>query len=150
MPPPPLELLSPTEMGRADHMAVTLGASVSALMEQAGRAVARAIRRHIPPCRTIVLCGPGNNGGDGYVTARHLAQWGWPVSVAAMAPPHGDAIPAAARWRGPRVAFAATEVSRADLVIDALFGGGLTRDIAPDIADVLRAAEQRVDHQVRA
>jgi hydroxyethylthiazole kinase-like uncharacterized protein yjeF len=144
MPPPPLELLSPTEMGRADHMAVTLGASVSALMEQAGRAVARAIRRHIPPCRTIVLCGPGNNGGDGYVTARHLAQWGWPVSVAAMAPPHGDAIPAAARWRGPRVAFAATEVSRADLVIDALFGGGLTRDIAPDIADVLRAARRLV------
>jgi hydroxyethylthiazole kinase-like uncharacterized protein yjeF len=144
MPPPPLELLSPTEMGRADHMAVTLGASVSAIMEQAGRAVARAIRRHIPPCRTIVLCGPGNNGGDGYVTARHLAQWGWPVSVAAMAPPHGDAIPAAARWRGPRVAFAATEVSRADLVIDALFGGGLTRDIAPDIADVLRAARRLV------
>ncbi len=144
MPAPPLQLLSPTEMARADHLATTLGASVRDLMDQAGRAVARAIRRRIPPCRTLVLCGPGNNGGDGYVTARALAQWGWPVFVAALAPPHGDAIPAAAGWRGPRVPFTASEVARADLVVDALFGAGLARDIAPEVADVLRAARRLV------
>jgi len=143
MPPTP-ELLTPTEMGRADRAAVALGRPVAWLMENAGRAVARAVRRRFPPCRTLVLCGPGNNGGDGYVAARWLEEAGWPVAVAALAPPVGDAIPAAARWHGPRVAFAAAEAARADLVIDAVFGAGLTREVAPAVADVLRAARRVV------
>ncbi|MDE2515406.1 MAG: bifunctional ADP-dependent NAD(P)H-hydrate dehydratase/NAD(P)H-hydrate epimerase, partial [Rhodospirillales bacterium] len=77
------EIVSPQEMAQADALAAAQGVPVVALMEQAGRAVARAIRRHVAPARVLVLAGTGNNGGDGYVAARHLAQAGWPVAVAA-------------------------------------------------------------------
>jgi len=144
MQPLPAELLTPDEMGRVDRAAVALGRPVAWLMENAGRAVARAVRRRFGPCRTLVLCGPGNNGGDGYVAARLLEAAGWPVAVAALAPPVGDAIPAASLWRGPTRAFSAAEVARADLVIDAVFGAGLTRDLAPAIVEVLHAASRLV------
>jgi len=138
------ELLTPVEMGRADRAAVALGRPVAWLMENAGRAVARAARRRFSPCRTLVLCGPGNNGGDGFVAARHLEDAGWPVAVASLGPPVGDAAVAAAGWRGVRVAFTAEQAARAELVIDAVFGAGLTRDIDPPVADVLRAARRLV------
>ncbi len=131
-------------MAAADRAAVALGRPVAWLMENAGRAVARAVRARFAPCRTLVLCGPGNNGGDGLVTARHLQLAGWPVAVAALAPPQGEAAAAASRWHGPTVPFAATEAARAALVIDAVFGAGLTRDVAGDVADVLRAAARIV------
>ena len=101
------ELLTPEQMGRADALAPGLGAQGQQLMEHAGRAVARAIRARLPPCRTLVLCGPGNNGGDGYVIARYLQQEGWPVAVAALAPPREgtDAAWAASEWHGPVAAF---------------------------------------------
>jgi ADP-dependent NAD(P)H-hydrate dehydratase / NAD(P)H-hydrate epimerase len=72
-------------------------------MANAGRAVAHAVQARFRPCRTLVLCGPGNNGGDGYVAARLLAEQGWPVAVAALAPPRAgtDAAWAAAQWHGP-------------------------------------------------
>ena len=139
-----LELLTPAEMGRADRASVALGRPVAWLMENAGRAVARAVRQRFAPCRVLVLCGPGNNGGDGYVAARWLEGWGWPVAVAALAPPVGDAIQAAAGWRGTRVPFSVAEVRRADLVIDAVFGAGLVRDVSADVAEVLRAAARVV------
>ncbi|MBC7634355.1 MAG: NAD(P)H-hydrate dehydratase [Acetobacteraceae bacterium] len=137
-----LELLAPVEMSQADAAAIALGHPVADLMEAAGSAVADAIRRRFPPCRVLVLCGPGNNGGDGYVAARRLAQIGWPVAVAITAPPRGDATAAAAGWRGPIVPFAPGEAARVDLVIDAIFGAGLQRDLAPDISDVLAAARR--------
>jgi ADP-dependent NAD(P)H-hydrate dehydratase / NAD(P)H-hydrate epimerase len=143
MPPTP-ELLTPDEMGRADRAAVALGRPVAWLMENAGRAVARAVRRRFSPCRTLVLCGPGNNGGDGFVAARHLEDAGWPVAVASLAPPAGDAVAAAAGWRGVCVAFTPEEAARAELVIDAVFGAGLARDVDAPIADVLRAARRVV------
>lgn len=120
--------------------------SGSALMEAAGRAVARAVRARIPPCRTLVLCGPGNNGGDGYVAARLLAHQGWPVAVAALAPPRAgsDAATAAARWHGPMVPFLPEEAARASLVLDAVFGAGLARDVDPAVAAVLAAAPRVV------
>jgi hydroxyethylthiazole kinase-like uncharacterized protein yjeF len=141
-----LELLTPEEMGRADHLAVESGASVSALMEYAGRAVARAIRSRAKPCRTLVLCGPGNNGGDGYVAARILQQAGWPVAVASLAPPRpgSDAARAEARWRGPRHDFTPAAAARAELVVDAVFGAGLSRDVDGITADTLRAAQRIV------
>jgi hydroxyethylthiazole kinase-like uncharacterized protein yjeF len=141
-----LELLTPEEMGRADHLAVESGASVSTLMENAGRAVARAIRSRAKPCRTLVLCGPGNNGGDGYVAARALQQAGWPVAVASLAAPRAgsDAAQADARWRGPRQDFAPAAAGRAELVVDAVFGAGLSRDVDGIAADTLRAARRIV------
>jgi hydroxyethylthiazole kinase-like uncharacterized protein yjeF len=116
------------------------------LMDNAGRAVARAIRQRLAPARTLVLCGPGNNGGDGYVVARLLAQEGWPVAVAALAEPRpgSDAAVMAARWRGPRRGFTPGEAARADLVIDAVFGAGLSRDLDPAVAAVLAAARRLV------
>jgi len=135
------ELLTPGEMAEADRLAAGRGVSVTDLMDAAGRAVARAARR-FGPCRTLVLCGPGNNGGDGYVAARLLAGEGWPVAVAVLAPPRpgGPADAAARRWRGPCVPLDAAEARRTALVVDALFGAGLTRPLPDEAADVLAAA----------
>jgi hydroxyethylthiazole kinase-like uncharacterized protein yjeF len=142
----PPELLTPDEMARADRAAPGFGAPSLTLMENAGRAVARAIRQRLRPARTLVLCGPGNNGGDGYVVARLLTQEGWPVSVAGLAAPRAgsDAAIMAARWTGPRQPFTPAEAARADLVVDAVFGAGLSRDLDPVVAAVLAAAPQRV------
>ncbi len=142
----PLALLTPDEMARADAAAPGLGVPSYTLMENAGRAVARAIQARFRPMRTLVLCGPGNNGGDGYVAARLLAQDGWPVTLAALAPPRPgtDAARAATRWHGPNVAFSAQQAERADMTIDAVFGAGLSRDLAPDVSKVLRAARRIV------
>jgi hydroxyethylthiazole kinase-like uncharacterized protein yjeF len=137
----PPELLTPAEMARADAAAIAGGIPGATLMEAAGRAVAHAAMRRFRPCRTLVLAGPGNNGGDGYVAARLLEAAGWPVSVAALAPPRpgGDAAAAAARWRGPMAPFSAAEAARAGLVIDAVFGAGLARDLDGPAAEVVRS-----------
>ncbi len=134
---PPLELLSPVQMGLADQRAAALGWPVAALMENAGRAVARAIQARIRPCRTLALCGPGNNGGDAVVAARHLQRAGWPVAVAALST-------LAVAWDGVTVPWSVAEVARAGLVLDGVFGAGLTRDLTPEVADLLRAARRLV------
>lgn len=140
------ELLTPEEMARADALAPGLGMPGPILMENAGRAVARAVAARFRPCRTLVLCGPGNNGGDGYVVARLLAQRGWPIVLAALAPPKlgTDAAGAAARWRGPVQAFRPDQAARADLVIDAVFGAGLSRPMRGEAADTLAGARRIV------
>lgn len=140
------DLLTPTQMGQADRRAGELGHPGPELMEAAGRAVARAIARHIGRCRVLVLAGPGNNGGDGYVVARLLQQDGWPVRLAALAPPRPgtDAAWAASLWHGGTVPFTPDEAARADLVIDAVFGAGLTRPVDGLAADTLRAARRVV------
>ncbi len=95
---------------------------------------------------TLVLCGPGNNGGDGYVAARLLAQAGWPVSVAALAAPARAAMrperPACGGAGGQ--AFEPAAATRAGLVIDAVLGAGLSRDVPDAVADVLAAARRVV------
>ncbi len=137
------ELLTPAEMGRVDALAAAAGVPGVTLMARAGWAVARAARR-FGPCRTLVLCGPGNNGGDGYVAARLLDAAGWPVRVAALAPPRpgSDAALAAADWCGPVVTFTPAEAAGAELVIDAVFGAGLARDVDGLVADTLAAARR--------
>ncbi|MGG5820989.1 NAD(P)H-hydrate dehydratase [Falsiroseomonas sp. HW251] len=133
------ELLTPAEMARADAAAIAGGIPGIVLMEAAGRAVARAAMRRFRPVRTLVLAGPGNNGGDGWVAARLLEQAGWPVSVAPLARPRPgtDAALAAARWRGPVVDFSPAEAARAGLVIDAVFGAGLSKPVEGLAAEVL-------------
>ncbi len=135
-------LLTPIQMGQADSAAAQRGHPGPVLMDAAGRAVARAIQRHTRRCRVLVLAGPGNNGGDGYVAARLLAQDGWPVRLAALAPPRpgSDAAGAARRWTGRTVPFSPEEAARADLVIDAVFGAGLTRKVTGLVAETLQAA----------
>lgn len=116
------ELLTPYEMGRADALA----GNAEALMEAAGRAVARAVMQRYRPCRTLILAGPGNNGGDGRVTARYLELAGWPVHCTAVASTTID------------------DVARSELMIDAVFGAGLSRDISDEVANLLRAARKIV------
>ena len=134
-------LLTPAQMYRADALAVAAGTPSLTLMENAGRAVAEEMLRRFGARRTLVLCGPGNNGGDGFVVARHLRDWGWPVRVALFgehATLKGDAAIMAERWGGPFEAVVTTQ--DADLIVDALFGAGLSKPL-PDqllslIADV--------------
>jgi hydroxyethylthiazole kinase-like uncharacterized protein yjeF len=132
-----LELLTPAEMARVDAAAPGLGSPVEALMANAGRAVARAVRRRFAPCRTLVLCGPGNNGGDGVVAARDLRRAGWPVAVASL----GRLV---VPWNGAVAPFTPDAAARATLVIDAVFGAGLGRDLDAPVVDVLRAARRIV------
>ncbi len=139
-------LLTPAEMARADALAGAAGVPVETLMAAAGRAVAQAVRARFRPVRTLVLAGPGNNGGDGWVAARLLDRAGWPVAVAPLAwpAPGTAAAEAAARFQGPVLPFAAAEAARAGLVIDAVFGAGLARSLSPEVAAVLAAAGQVV------
>jgi NAD(P)H-hydrate epimerase len=127
-----LVLLSCPEMARADAAAIAAGVAGTVLMEAAGRAVAEAVLGRHRPRPVTVLCGPGNNGGDGFVAARHLQQAGWPVRVGllgARGALKGDAAWAAEAWRGPVEALSLGLLDGRPLVIDALFGAGLTRPI---------------------
>src|SRR5437764_51305 len=123
-----------TELGARNAVtrAAERGIPGIVLMENAGRAVADAVARRWPKQKLLVLCGPGNNGGDGFVAARVLAERGWPVRVALLGAREalkGDAAAMAARWTGPVEAVAPEIVGDARLVIDALFGAGLARPI---------------------
>ncbi len=102
-PRPELVLLTCAEMAAADAAAIASGTTGSALMEAAGRAVARAVVERYRRQLVVVLCGPGNNGGDGFVVARHLEAEGWPVKLALLCDVRdlrGDAAQAAKLWKG--------------------------------------------------
>lgn len=140
-------LLPPAEMGEADRLAIAGGVPGSTLMENAGRAVADAVSRRWPRWPVVVLCGPGNNGGDGFVAARLLAERGWPVRVALFGERdalRGDAAIAAGRWNGPVEPLAAAALNGAGLVIDAMFGAGLARPIEGHPREVIAALDPGV------
>ena len=135
------ELLTVEEMGRADALTIGSGTVGILLMENAGRAVAEAIVARFPQGPVSVLCGPGNNGGDGFVVARLLAEWGWPVTLFLLGPRDklkGDAAEAADRWPGAVHPLGADAGKGASLVVDAIFGAGLSRDVDGLPADVIR------------
>ncbi len=127
------ELLTPAEMGEADRLTIAGGVAGIALMERAGAAVAdEAARMARSAGRVAVLCGPGGNGGDGFVAARLLTQRGYRVNLGLLgerAALRGDAGLAAARWLGPVAPVEALDFGAADLVVDALFGAGLARNL---------------------
>ncbi len=128
-----MELLTPDEMGQADRLTIERGTPGLVLMENAGAAVARvAARAASIGSRLLVLCGPGNNGGDGFVAARLLAETGYRVRLALLGRREalrGDAAAMAARWSGAVEEAQACSLADVDLVIDALFGAGLARDL---------------------
>jgi len=127
-----LALLECSEMARADAAAIAGGVSGTALMEAAGKAVAAAVLDRFPLQSVVVLCGPGNNGGDGFVAARHLAAAGWPVQLALLGELNalrGDAAWAASLWAGGVQGLSLDLLAGRPLVIDALFGAGLARPI---------------------
>lgn len=131
-------LLTPEQMYRADALAVAAGVSSLALMERAGRAVAEEMLRRFAARPTLVLCGPGNNGGDGFVVARLLRGWGWPVRVALLGDHTrltGDAAIMAKRWGGPFETV--TTLDGAGLVVDAVFGAGLSKPLPDNLLKLI-------------
>ncbi|MGR4866813.1 NAD(P)H-hydrate dehydratase [Caulobacter sp. LARHSG274] len=135
----PGEIMTVAEMSAADRAAVEAGTPTTVLMERAGQAVADVIRRRFARRPTVVWCGPGDNGGDGYVVARHLRRRGWPVRVEALAPPASPAARwAAARWKG-QTGPLGSEPGAAELYVDALFGAGLSRPLAGEAERLARA-----------
>ena len=133
------------EMYRADQLAMTGGISGPRLMEAAGWAVARAVWTRFKPCRVVVLCGPGNNGGDGFVAARYLVRRGYRVRLALLgkvAALCGDAAVMAARWRCDVLPLSPDLLIHADLVVDALFGAGLSRPLDGRAAEMVAALKQ--------
>lgn len=140
-----LSLLTPAQILQAEQAFMAAGTTKHGLMLHAAQAVARAIQRRWQPCRVAVLCGPGNNGGDGYVTAHLLRQQGWSVQVFSLAqsqPAHGDAAWAAAQWSAATQAFSAFQPAAFDLVVDAVFGAGLNRALSEEVEHCLQACAQ--------
>ncbi len=135
-------ILTAAEMRAAEDAAIASGTSVKTLMERAGAAVAEAVWRFGGGRATLILCGPGNNGGDGYVAARLLAERGIDVRVAALREPKAPAaIAARARWSGPVETLA--DAAPAPILVDALFGTGLARALEDDVkAGLLRLSEE--------
>jgi hydroxyethylthiazole kinase-like uncharacterized protein yjeF len=137
-------LLDAGEMGEADRLTVVAGTSVSQLMDNAGRGVAQEVMRRWPMCRVTVLCGPGNNGGDGFVAARMLAEAGWNVTVALLGTLNslkGAARHHADKWRGGIEAVGSDAIDSAELIVDALFGAGLSRPLTGAAKETLAAAD---------
>ena len=142
----PHRLLSPDEMAAADRFAVERGPyDGPGLMENAGRAVFREILTRFPGMeRFDVVCGPGNNGGDGYVVARLLAEAGLDVLVWREQPPRegSDGAGAASRWQGETQPLAAFAPRPGSLVVDALFGAGLSKPLEGPAAAAVEACRQ--------
>ncbi|HEX8571909.1 MAG TPA: NAD(P)H-hydrate dehydratase [Allosphingosinicella sp.] len=134
-------ILTAAEMRSAEAQAIAAGTPAGRLMERAGAGAAEAIRRFAGPMPALILCGPGNNGGDGYVIARRLAECGSPVRVAAIAEPgSAEAQAARAAWTGSVESLA--EAKAAALLVDALFGTGLARPLDEAVSSRLRELAQ--------
>lgn len=151
-----IEVLQIAEMARADALTIASGIAGMTLMEAAGRAIAAATALMLRvDARVLVMCGPGNNGGDGFVAARFLEEAGISVHVALLrerAQLRGDAATAAERWAGPIAHLDEASVNQfglqeTDLVIDAVFGAGLDRQLSGELEsafEVVRASGAQV------
>ena len=143
----PKLLLTASEMGRADKAAVVAGVPAIDLMAAAGKAVADVVLERWSRCSVLVLCGPGNNGGDGFVVAKILTAAGWPVRLAFLGSVE-KLSPEAAHfyqaWQGEVEDYSVNVLDQSDLVIDAMFGAGLTRPLegkARDMVDAITARD---------
>ena len=138
-------ILTAEEMRRAEKAAVDGGTSNEQLMDRAGAALAEAVYRFAGPTATLVLCGPGNNGGDGYVAARYLSGRGVAVRVAAIAQPRSEAaLWARSQWQGD-VEPLSQSTAPAPLMIDCIFGTGLKRGLEPAVLeDFLRISRASI------
>ena len=137
------EVLTVAEMSEADRLAVAAGIASHTLMENAGSAVADAVDANYPAARVAVLCGPGNNGGDGFCAGFHLRKRGYDLQLSSLVAPaslKGDASAMARRWDGPVLPFTPDVLEGATLIIDAIFGAGLSRPLNGPVAEMVRAA----------
>jgi len=134
------EILTTDQMYDADRKTIDGGIPGDVLMENAGRKVFEEIVRHWSPRSVSVLCGPGNNGGDGFVIARLLRDEGWSVRLGLLGEVEhlgGDAAFHAKQWDGATERLSPALVIGADLIVDCIFGAGLARDITGDVADLV-------------
>ena len=141
-----LALLTPLQMGDADRATTASGIDGFGLMEAAGSAVAVAVGARWPMRPVTVLCGPGNNGGDGLVAARHLADAGWPVKLALLGSRDkltGEAAHAASLWKGPLAPLSTESLESTGIVIDAIFGAGLSRPLDGNALAMVEALKIR-------
>lgn len=140
------ELLSVQQMAACDQATIRAGVSGPELMQRAGAAVAAEIALRWARRPVLVLCGPGNNGGDGFVVARVLAGQGWPVRVALLGMRErltGDAAAHAQQWEGVVEPLEPTSINGAELVVDAVFGAGLSRPIGDDLGQIFATLAKR-------
>jgi len=136
-------LLDVRQISEADRLSIATGISAFDLMANAGAAVADAIIARWTPRPLLVLCGPGNNGGDGLVAAQLLAEAGWAVRVAMLGARDdltGEAHRRAERWQGNLEVLDPLVLQGAELIVDALFGAGLSRALTGKALETLAAA----------
>jgi ADP-dependent NAD(P)H-hydrate dehydratase / NAD(P)H-hydrate epimerase len=137
-----MEVLTTAEMARADRLAIAAGTPGFALMLSAGQAVAAAAMDLVEEGPILVIAGPGNNGGDGFVAAAELAARGREVSVILVCEREnlqGDAASAARGWKYPVLPFNPQAIGKPALIIDALFGAGLDRPVKGEPFDMIEA-----------
>jgi hydroxyethylthiazole kinase-like uncharacterized protein yjeF len=142
-----MEIVTAQQMYEADSAAIKSGISGEQLMENAGAAVVRVIKERFAPCHAVILCGSGNNGGDGFVVARILKLEGWQVSLALLGDIgnlKGDAAIAAEKYSGEVIALEDAPIEDADLIIDAIFGIGLKRPADGVVADIIERIGRNV------
>lgn len=133
------QVLTVAQSYEADRYAAAHGVPTLSLMENAGRAVADAIEARWAPLTVAVLCGPGNNGGDGFVVARILRERGWDVRLALLGRREdlkGDAAAMAKRWSGSDEPLSSAIFDDVTLIVDALFGAGLSRPLEGAVAEL--------------
>jgi ADP-dependent NAD(P)H-hydrate dehydratase / NAD(P)H-hydrate epimerase len=129
---PMLELLTSEEMAEADRLTITGGTPGMTLMQAAGRAVADAVCARLQGRPVLVIAGPGNNGGDGFVAGRILREWGHAVRIVLVgdrAKLKGDAAAAAKLWDEAIEPASPEKITTPALIVDALFGAGLDREV---------------------
>src|SRR3954453_12195287 len=137
-----MEVLTPAEMERADRLTIAAGTPGFALMLSAGQAVAQAAMELVAEGPILVVAGPGNNGGDGFVAAAELAARSREVSVILLCEREslqGDAASAAKGWKYPVLPFNPQAIGKPALIINALFGAGLNRPVTGEPHDVIEA-----------
>lgn len=138
----PPELLTPAEMAEADRLTIAAGTAGVTLMHAAARAVADAVERYYPTGEVLVLCGPGNNGGDGFAAAQLLRDWGRDVRLALFGDRtklKGDALYYAEAWTGEVLEATPEVIGAPAVIVDALLGAGLDREVTGPLAELVDA-----------
>jgi ADP-dependent NAD(P)H-hydrate dehydratase / NAD(P)H-hydrate epimerase len=133
------EILNNQQMAEADSLVIESGVSGFDLMKRAGEGVADFIHIYYPGRNVLVLCGSGNNGGDGFIAAKKLQNGGHNVRLACLAPKDklkNDALRAAQQWDGEIFPFENLTIDSGELIVDAVFGTGLVRDFIPPVKEI--------------